>query len=84
MWIERERLKKEMVELVDDCQDRWDKEKVVVILDVACIDERIGRSLEPQRGCGQEDLCNPQILIILIPFCIITHHILLFCFYQCC
>ena len=62
MWIERERLEKQMVQLVGGCQDRWDKEKVVMILDVACIDGRLGRSLEPQKGCGQEDLCNPQIL----------------------
>ena len=46
----------------------------MAILDVACIDGRIGRSLEPNRGCGQEDLCNSQILIIPLPFCIITHH----------
>ena len=48
--------------MVDYYQDRWDKKKGVVILDEACNDRRTRRSLEPQRGGGQEDLCKPQIL----------------------
>ena len=43
---EREVLMKRMVELVDEFQDWWEKEKVVLILDGACDDGRAGRVVE--------------------------------------
>ena len=46
MDSEREVLMKRMVELVDNFQDRWEKEKVVLILDEACDDGRAGRAVE--------------------------------------
>ena len=43
---EREMLMKRIVELVNDFQDRWEKEKVVLILDEACDYRRAGRAIE--------------------------------------
>ena len=49
MDSEREVLMKWMVELVNDFQDRWEKEKVVMILDETCDDGRAGRAVERPR-----------------------------------
>ena len=43
MDSEREVLMKRMVELVDNFQDRWEKRKVVLILDEACDDGKSRR-----------------------------------------
>ena len=37
---------KRMVEVADDFQDTWKKERVVLILDSACDDGRAGRAID--------------------------------------
>ena len=53
VWLEKEVLEKQMKELVNDYQDQWDKEKVVLILNEACGDGRAGQLSHREDACGK-------------------------------